>query len=75
MRISPDPLACFGLAALLSLAGCTPTLRLDAERPPSHAASNHTDTPLNAQLAAHIPPGESGFHLLHGGHAALAAPG
>ena len=24
-------------------------------------------------MAKHIPPGESGFHLLHGGHAALAA--
>ncbi len=73
MRISPDPLASLVLAALLALAGCAPTLRLDTERPPSHATSNHADSLLKAQLAKHIPPGESGFHLLHGGHAALAA--
>ncbi len=73
MRISPDPLASLILAALLALAGCAPTLRLDTERPPSHATSNHADSLLKAQLAKHIPPGESGFHLLHGGHAALAA--
>ncbi|MBW8371574.1 MAG: phospholipase D family protein [Thiobacillus sp.] len=73
MRISPDPLACFGLAALLTLAGCAPTLDLDAERTPSYTLENHGESPLKAHLAAHIPPGKSGFHLLHGGHAALAA--
>ncbi len=74
MRISPEPLVRLAvLAGLLTLAGCAPTLKLDTARPPSHAASNHDETPLKTQLTAHIPPGESGFHLLHGGHAALAA--
>lgn len=65
--------ASLGLAALLALPGCAPTLRLDAERPPSQAASSHADSPLKGHLAAHVPPGRSGFHLLQGGHAALAA--
>ncbi|PKO73095.1 MAG: phospholipase D family protein [Betaproteobacteria bacterium HGW-Betaproteobacteria-17] len=75
MRISPSPigLAGIGLAALLILSGCAPTLKLDAKRMPSHAVSNHEDSPLKAHLAKHIPSGESGFHLLPGGHAALAA--
>ena len=75
MSASPDRagLAGIGLAALLALAGCAPTLDLNAERPLSHASSNDADSPLKAHLAAHIPPGESGFHLLQGGHAALAA--
>lgn len=65
--------ACIGLAILLALTGCAPTLNLEAARTPSYATSNHADSPLKAQLAAHIPPGKSGFHLLLGGHAALAA--
>lgn len=71
----PDPagLACIGLAALLALSGCAPTLNLNAERPLSHAESSLADSPLKAHLAARIPPGESGFHLLQDGHAALAA--
>jgi putative cardiolipin synthase len=73
MRISPDPLLSLGLVALLVLSGCAPTLDMKTERPPSHAESNHADSPLKAHLAAHIPPGASGFHLLPDGHAALAA--
>jgi putative cardiolipin synthase len=73
MRISLDPLACLGLAALLALSGCAPTLDLDAKRSPSYATSNLADSLLKVRLAEHIPPGESGFHLLDGGHAALAA--
>ena len=73
MRRRPDPLACIGLAALLLLAGCAPTLNLDASRPASQALSSQADSPLKDRLAAWIPPGESGFHLLQGGHAALAA--
>jgi putative cardiolipin synthase len=71
----PDPagLARIGLAALLALSGCAPTLDLNAERPLSHAESNLADSPLKAHLAARIPAGESGFHLLQDGHAALAA--
>ena len=69
-------LACFAwlaLAALLGLSGCASSLRLDAERTPSYAASPHADSPLKTHLVAHIPPGQSGFHLLEDGHAALAA--
>ena len=73
MSRSPDPLACIGLAALLALSGCASTLKLDTARPLSHAVSRHANTPLKAQLAKRVPPDESGFHLLHGGHAALAA--
>jgi cardiolipin synthase C len=73
MRLSPEPLVSLALAALLTLAGCAPTLKLDTERPPSHAASSHADSLLRTQVAVHIPEGESGFHLLQGGHAALAA--
>jgi putative cardiolipin synthase len=70
----PDRLAGIGLAALLALTGCAaPTLKLDVERTVSHAISNHADSPLKEHVAAHIPPGESGFHLLQDGHAALAA--
>ncbi|WP_018507601.1 phospholipase D family protein [Thiobacillus thioparus] len=72
MRIRSDPLVCIGLLALL-LAGCAPTLNLDARRLPSQALSSQADSPLKTQLAAWIPPGESGFHLLQSGQAALAA--
>lgn len=58
---------------LLALPGCAPTLDLEAAQTPSYATPNHADSPLRSQLAAHIPPGESGFHLLLGGRAALAA--
>jgi len=37
------------------------------------AVSNHVDSPLKAYLSAQIPAGESGFHLLREGRAALAA--
>ena len=73
MRTRPDPLIHIGLAALLLLAGCAPTLDLDAGRSPSHTLSSQDDSLLKRQLAAYIPPGESGFRLLQGGHAALAA--
>lgn len=74
MRTRPDHRGvCFVLALLLALAGCAPTLRLDAERPPSHALPSPAESPLKTALAARIPQGESGFHLLHGGQAALAA--
>lgn len=66
-------LAHIGLATLLALTGCAPTLNLNTARTPSYATSNQTPSPLKAQLAAHIPPGQSGFHLLPDGHAALAA--
>src|SRR5512143_3155855 len=73
MRVRPDPLACIGLVALLLLAGCAPTLNLDASRAASQALSSQADSPLKDRLAARIPPGQSGFHLLQDGHAALAA--
>jgi putative cardiolipin synthase len=75
MRPWPDPACLSGLAAvtLLALAGCASTLNLDAARPPSTASSQQADTPLRSQLAARIPAGESGFHLLLDGRAALAA--
>ncbi|MEW6120318.1 MAG: phospholipase D family protein [Pseudomonadota bacterium] len=62
-------------AALLlaALAGCAPSLNLAVERLPSHAVSPHADSPLRRQLASRIPAGDSGFHLLADGHAALAA--
>lgn len=71
----PDPLrlAGIGLATLLALAGCAPTLNLDTKRTPSYTLTNNADSHLKTPLAAHIPPGESGFHLLQSGHAALAA--
>lgn len=75
MSRPPDAaaLARIGLAALLALSGCAPTLNLKTERPPSHAASNHAESPLKTHLAVHLAPGESGFYLLQDGHAALAA--
>lgn len=75
MRSRPDPigLACIGLAALLALSGCATTLNLNAERTSSYAIAHSAESPLKAHLALYIPPGESGFHLLHSGHAALAA--
>jgi putative cardiolipin synthase len=73
MRRLPDPRVCFGLAALLALSGCTGTLRLDSPRARSNAVSHQENSPLKTRLAAQIPAGKSGFHLLPGGHAALAA--
>ena len=75
MSRAPDPLcvAGIGLAALLALSGCAPTLKLDAERTPSHAASNQADSPLKTRVTEHMAADESGFHLLQSGHAALAA--
>jgi putative cardiolipin synthase len=73
MRTAREALAAACLAAALALTGCAPELRLDAERPPSHAVPQQLDGPLKVHLAARIPAGESGFHLLHGGHEALAA--
>ncbi len=58
---------------LLALSGCASTLDLDTARTSSYATPSDTASPLQSQLAAHLPPGESGFHLLLGGHAALAA--
>lgn len=72
-RPSPISLAWFGLAALLTLTGCAPTLNLEAARTPSYATSIQTPTPLRSQLALHLPAGQSGFHLLAEGKAALAA--
>lgn len=60
------------LAALLA-GGCASTLDLDAARPVSHAPSNQRDSPLRTGLSDVIAAGQSGFHLLHDGHAALAA--
>jgi len=65
--------ALLGLAALLTLAGCAPMLDLDTERPVSQTLLPQADSPLKAQLLPVIPPGESGFHLLQDGRAALAA--
>jgi putative cardiolipin synthase len=73
MSRRPDRFLRIGLAALLLLAGCAPTLNLDARHSPSQALSSLVESPLKARLAARIPAGESGFHLLQGGHAALAA--
>ncbi len=61
------------IGVLLALPGCAPMLRVDAPRPPSHAISQAADSPLKTALAPRIPAGESGFYLLHGGRAALAA--
>lgn len=71
-RLNSARLACFGLA-LLTLAGCAPTLNLEAARTPSYATSNQIGSPLKARLASHIRPDQSGFHLLQDGRAALAA--
>lgn len=75
MACWPDPrsFAALALAALLGLSGCAGTLDLDAARPVSHAISNRLDSPLRARLQQQLPAGTSGFHLLHEGHAALAA--
>ena len=72
-RLKSARFACIGLTALLALTGCAPTLNLDAARPPSYATSNQISGPLKARLASKIPAGQSGFHLLSDGHAALAA--
>jgi len=63
----------FALLALLTLAGCAPTLDLQAERAPTYAVSPHAESTLKTDLTPLIPTGESGFHLLHSGEAALAA--
>lgn len=60
------------LALLLALSGCAPLLKLDTERLPSYATSQLAASPLKTNLTGRIPAGKSGFHLLHGGHAALA---
>ena len=75
MKRSSEPAAWawLGLAALLTLAGCAPTLRLDTARPPSEAVSRDAPSALRHALAAHLAPGQSGFHLLADGNAALAA--
>ncbi len=75
MRRRPErrDLAWVALFALLVLGGCVSALRLDTERPPSRAVSSQADSPLKAQLTENIPADQSGFHLLPGGHAALAA--
>ena len=64
---------CFAVAALLLLGGCASTLNLDTARPLSTATSSQTSSPLKTRLSAYIPASQSGFHLLHQGHAALAA--
>jgi putative cardiolipin synthase len=66
-------LACLGLTALLAISGCAPTIDLDARRTPSQTLAPLANNPLKTQLAAHIPPGESGFYLLPDGRSALAA--
>lgn len=68
-----NALAGLAVAALAALPSCAPMLRVDAPRPPSHAIAQTAHSPLKTAFAAHIPPGESGFHLLHAGRAALAA--
>jgi putative cardiolipin synthase len=68
-----NALAGLAVAALAALSSCAPMLRVDAPRPPSHAISQAADSPLKTAFAALIPEGESGFHLLHAGRAALAA--
>lgn len=75
MKRAPEPgaWAWLGLTALLTLAGCAPTLRLDTARPASEAVSRDLPSALKHELDARIPPGQSGFHLLADGHAALAA--
>jgi putative cardiolipin synthase len=75
MNKRPDRryLACLVLTALLALSGCAPTIDLDARRFPSQTLAPLADNPLKTQLAAHIPPGESGFYLLQDGRSALAA--
>ena len=74
MRKLPERLFFSGcvLALLLALSGCAPLLKFDTERPASYATSQLADSPLRTSLDRHIPAGKSGFHLLHGGHAALA---
>ncbi|HMM46617.1 MAG TPA: phospholipase D family protein [Thiobacillaceae bacterium] len=73
MNATRSTFAGLALAALLALPGCGATLRLDTDRPHSLAASNEAESTLRTHLSTHIPQGESGFHLLHDGHAALAA--
>lgn len=59
--------------AVLHLSGCASTLDLDTARPVSHAASPQMESPLKTRLSTRVRTGQSGFHLLHQGHAALAA--
>ncbi len=59
------------LAGVLS--SCAPVLNLQADRPVSYASEATRDSPLKSRLAPLIPAGASGFHLLGGGQAALAA--
>lgn len=66
-------LVALALMALLGLAGCAGTLDIDAPRAATVAVAPTLDSPLKTQVAAQIPPGLSGFHLLDSGHAALAA--
>lgn len=61
------------LAVLAGLSGCAGTLDLDAPRPLTVAVSPQLESPLKTRIAAQLPPDTSGFHLLHEGHAALAA--
>lgn len=58
---------------MLALSGCAATLDLDNKGAASHAVSPHADSTLKTHLREKIPHGESGFHLLPGGHEALAA--
>lgn len=74
MHWSARRVASIGAAvAVLLLGGCASTLNLDTARPVSYAPSSQTDSPLKTRLSAYIDAGQSGFHLLHQGHAALAA--
>ena len=61
------------LSILLGLSGCAHMLDLDTARPSSYAPSNQVNSPLKTRLSTQIQAGQSGFHLLHQGHAALAA--
>ncbi|MBT9567014.1 MAG: phospholipase D family protein [Thiobacillus sp.] len=59
--------------SVLLLGGCASTLDLDTPRPLSYARSNQAESPLKTRLSTSLRTGQSGFHLLHQGHAALAA--
>ncbi len=60
------------LALLLVMSGCS-SLRLDQVRSPSYATPQHVESALKRSLDGRVPAGQSGFHLLDDGHAALAA--